>query len=110
MDRPIYPPPPASHSSHNDRESSSSSRSSYPNHHSSHGHERDRPVFPPEQLIERAMRGDGQFFYPLNLMQQAAATPMHFNMDQFLQLASQSEGNHGNHMSSMSHPPNSVSQ
>ena len=107
MDRPMFPPP-----SHNDRDPGS--RSGYPSTpHTPHGHDRDtpgRPVFPSDQLMERAMRGDGQFFYPLNLMQQAAAaSTMHFNMDQFLQLASQTEGSHGNHMS-MSHPPNSISQ
>ena len=102
MDRPMFP-------LHNERDPS---RPGFPTPHNPHGHDRDpRPVFPgnerpllsSDQLMERAMRGDGQFLYPLNLIQQA---PMHFNMDQLLHMASQSDGT----PMSMSHPPNSISQ
>lgn len=102
MDRPMFPP-------HNDRDPA---RPGFSGTHNPHGHDRDprpvfpgneRPLLPPDQLMERAMRGDGQFFYPLNLIQQA---PMHFNMDQLLHMASQSDGS----PMPMPHPPNSISQ
>ena len=103
MDRPMFPP-------HNERDPS---RPGFSTTHNPHGHDRDpRPVFPgnerppllpSDQIMERAMRGDGQFFYPLNLIQQA---PMHFNVDQLLHMASQSDGN----AMPVPHPPNSISQ
>ena len=102
MDRPVFSP-------HNDRDPS---RPGFSGTHNPHGLDRDprpvfpgneRPLLPPDQLMERAMRGDGQFFYPLNLIQQA---PMHYNLDQLLHMASQSDGN----PVPMPHPPYSISQ